>query len=166
MSDDRRSRRIPDEEWKTIVRNVPLVSVDLVIRVNGGIVLGKRQNEPAKGEWFVPGGTVFKNERLPEAVHRVAEEELGTDVGIDCRLGTYEHFYDTADVESDNGKHYLANAFVVEPASNSFETDEQHAELRVFESPFPELHPYVDRYLDALDLLERKPAMAADDRYR
>ena len=46
---------IPDDEWRTIFANVPLVSVDLVIEHDGGVLLGKRENDPAKGEWFVPG---------------------------------------------------------------------------------------------------------------
>jgi colanic acid biosynthesis protein WcaH len=50
---------IPDDEWCTIVANVPLVSVDLVIEHDDGVLLGKRENEPAKNEWVVPGGTVF-----------------------------------------------------------------------------------------------------------
>ena len=41
---------IPDDEWQTIVANVPLVSVDLVIEHDGGVLLRKRENEPAKGE--------------------------------------------------------------------------------------------------------------------
>nr|WP_276278577.1 hypothetical protein [Halomicroarcula sp. SYNS111] len=38
---------IPPSEWQAIVENVPLVSVDLVVEHNGGILLGKRENEPA-----------------------------------------------------------------------------------------------------------------------
>lgn len=51
---------IPDDEWRTIVANVPLVSVDLVIEYDGGVLLGKRENEPAKGEWFVRMGRCSK----------------------------------------------------------------------------------------------------------
>ena len=53
MSDD--DRWIPSEEW-AVVDNVPLVSVDLVAKHDGGVLLGRHENEPAKGEWFVPGG--------------------------------------------------------------------------------------------------------------
>lgn len=67
--------RIPDRVWETIVRNVPIVSVDLVVRSPDGVILTKRMNEPAKGEWFVPGGRVHKHERLTDAVHRVASED-------------------------------------------------------------------------------------------
>jgi colanic acid biosynthesis protein WcaH len=95
--------RIPDDEWATVVRSVPIVSVDLVVVHEGRVALGKRHNEPAKGEWFVPGGRVHKHERLTDAVHRVAEAELGLGVAIERRLGVYEHFYGVADVEGPTG---------------------------------------------------------------
>lgn len=149
---------IPDDDWRSIVAHVPVVSVDLLVRYDSGVVLGKRTNEPAKGEWFVPGGTVLKGERLAEAVHRVAEEELGIDVEIESRLGTYEHFYDAADVEGVDGKHYVATAFVVTPVGAERETprDDQHSDLRTVERDEPGLHPYVSRYL-------RDAGFGADD---
>ena len=70
-----------------------------MIEYNGGVSLGKRDNEPAKSEWFVPGDTVHKNESRTEAVHRVATEELAEPVVIDTCLGTYEHVYEIADVD-------------------------------------------------------------------
>ncbi|ADE04487.1 low-salt glycan biosynthesis hydrolase Agl8 [Haloferax volcanii] len=148
---DKPTTRIPDDEWEAIVANVPLVSVDLVIRHEGGVLLGFRENEPARGEWFVPGGTVFKNETLTDALYRVADEELGVDVTIESRLGTFEHFYDTSDVEGIDSKHYLATAFEVTLDDDNLEMDTQHSQLKVFEPPYEGLHPYVERYLDALD---------------
>lgn len=155
MTGNESEQPIADGDWKTIVQNVPIVSVDLIVQVEDGIVLGKRTNEPLKEEWFVPGGTVFKNERLREGVHRVAVEELSTDVTVQEKLGSYEHFYDNAEAEGTDTKHYLATCFVVTPHNVEFEPDEQHTELRVFTRPFPEFHPYLERYLDEIDLLER-----------
>ncbi|MFC6725367.1 GDP-mannose mannosyl hydrolase [Halobium palmae] len=147
---------VPDDDWRRIVEHVPLVSVDLLVRDGDGVVVGKRTNEPAKGEWFVPGGTVLKGERLEAAVHRVAREELGVDVEIEERLGTYEHFYDTSEVPGVDSKHYLATAFVVTPAEDesgrrpweeAATRDDQHAGFRTVVGDDAELHPYVRRYL-------------------
>ena len=141
--------RLPDADWETIVRNVPLVSVDLVVQHEGAVALGKRQNEPAKGEWFVPGGTVHKRERLDDAVHRIAEEELGVSVTIERQLGVYEHLYDVADVDTDDGKHYVPIGYLVTADSRATETDDQHADLRWASTPVEtgDLHPYVRAYL-------------------
>lgn len=157
---------IPDDDWRSIVAHVPVVSVDLLVRYDAGVVLGKRSNEPAKGEWFVPGGTVFKGERLEDAVHRVADEELGIDVEIEDRLGTYEHFYETADVPGVDGKHYVATAFVVTPVGAEAEVetprDDQHSELRTVERDDEELHPYVSRYLRDAGLADATTGEGAD----
>lgn len=143
-------RPIPPEEYAVLVRHVPIVSVDLLVHHAGGIVLGKRTNAPAKGEWFVPGGTVLKGETRRQAVHRVAREELGCDVLVDHELGVYEHVYDSAAVQGEDSKQYLATAYVVTPVDDKFRADAQHDELAVFTAPFPTLHPYVHRYLNDL----------------
>jgi len=141
---------VPDEEWETVVRAVPLVSVDLVVETERGVVLGKRTNQPAEGEWFVPGGRVHKHERLREAVQRVAREELGVGVDIERQLGVYEHFYEVAEFDDVGGKHYVPIAYHVIPEPNAeFRADEQHSAVRVFEPPLEiDLHPYVAAYLD------------------
>ena len=143
---------ISEKEWRIIVQNIPIVSVDLIVLHNNGVVLGKRRNEPAKDEWFVLGGRVRKGERLEDAVHRIAREELGTDVEIKEMLGVYEHFYNTADIP-DASKHYVAVAFVVTPIDEKFVPDNQHAEFRVFTSA-DGLHPYVKQYM--ADVRRRK----------
>lgn len=149
MIDD--NKPIPPEEMETIVKNVPVVSVDLLIHHGGGLVFGKRTHEPAKGEWFVPGGTVLKGETLVQAAHRVAREEIGTDVVVEKKLGTYEHFYEAAAINGVDKKQYLATAFVVTPINNSLSTEEQHTEFRIFNSPFPNLHDYIVRYINDLN---------------
>jgi colanic acid biosynthesis protein WcaH len=143
---------IPDDEWVTIVRNVPIVSVDLVVLTDDGVVLAKRTNEPAKGEWFVPGGRVRKGERLENAAHRVAEEELGIEVEIVESLGAYEHLYSESDVGGSGGKHYLANGFVVRHVAGEIVSDEQHESVQVC-TKLSKLHPYVQIYLDDASIL-------------
>ena len=60
----------------TVARLTALVAIDLIIR-NGRdeLLLGLRNNEPAKGCYFVPGGMVMKNERLAEAFTRLVKSE-------------------------------------------------------------------------------------------
>lgn len=148
---------IPESEWRTVVKHAPIVSVDLLVRVDGGLVFGKRQNEPARGYWFVPGGRVKKGETREEAVHRVAEKELGTKVEIVESIGAYEHQYDVANMEDVDGKHYLANGYVVDAESSDFEADDQHSALRIFnEQPDP-LHEYVLQYLTDAETLPNWP---------
>lgn len=141
------SEWIPDDDWATIVANVPIVSVDLLVRYDGGLLLGKRTNEPAKGYWFMPGGRVQKGETRFEAVYRIGKEELEVDVEIVEALGAFEHFYESSDVSGMNTKHYLANGYVVDVVGGELQPDEQHAELNVFQSPPDPLHEYLEAYL-------------------
>jgi len=145
MTDDKKP--ISSNEYETIAANVPIVSVDLLICNENEIVLGKRTNAPAKGEWFVPGGSVLKGETRREAVHRVAKEEIGSDVFIDDVLGVYDHFYSTAEVGNNNSKQYLATGYVVTPTQSDLKIDNQHSEFDTFSSPFPDFHNYIRRYI-------------------
>ena len=139
--------KISTDDYRVIADNVPIVSVDLLVCHRGGLLLGKRTNEPAAGEWFVPGGTVLKGESLTEAVGRVSREEISVDVVVDEQLGTYEHFYDAAATPGVDSKQYLATAFVVTPRSGDIVADDQHEQLKVFSPPFPTFHDYVERYV-------------------
>ena len=142
---------IPDDVWSDIVEYVPIASVDLLVVIDDGLLLAKRQNEPAKGEWFVPGGRIQKGESLEEAVHRVAREELDVDVVIEEKLGAYDHRYETADVEDVGGKHYIAHGYVVRPQTDTVTLDDQHSEAKYFDlHSLPTVHPNVAAYLDDL----------------
>ena len=144
---------IPDEDWATIVRSVPIPSVDLVAVTDEGVVLAKRTNEPVSGEWFVPGGRIQKGESIAKAVHRVACEELGVKITIQERLGAFDHFYDVADVGGTD-KHYVAHGFVVVPEASTFELDDQHADVRTFATMPDDLHKHVAAYLEAADAVD------------
>ena len=144
---------ISPDDWATIVANVPIVSVDLLVKHDDGVVFGKRTNAPAEGYWFVPGGRVQKGETRREAVHRVAADELGVSVTITESLGAFEHFYETADVDGLESKHYLANGYVVEITEGALTTDDQHEALQVFQSPPDPFHPHIRAYFDAAETL-------------
>lgn len=52
------------EDFATVVRSTPLISIDLIVEnAHGEFLLGKRLNRPAQGYWFVPGGRVQKMNR-------------------------------------------------------------------------------------------------------
>lgn len=146
---------IPDGVWADIVAHVPVPSVDLVIDCTDGVLLARRQNEPAKGEWFVPGGRIQKGEPIREAVHRIAREELNIDVTIKSQLGVYDHLYDISDVDDSGGKHYIAHGYHVVPDSEAIKLDNQHDDSAVFQpDQLPDLHPYVKSYLIDADIIE------------
>jgi colanic acid biosynthesis protein WcaH len=109
------SRQLPADEFLALVKNAPLVSIDLIVENNNGeILVGRRKNSPAKDSWFVPGGRIRKDETLDVALARITREELGTEtprVKADF-LGVFEHFYsDNFAGVSGVGTHYVVLAF-------------------------------------------------------
>lgn len=65
----------------------PLVSVDIIIEITGGIVLIERSNPPYG--WALPGGFVDYGESLEVAALREAKEETSLDVRLKEQLHSY-----------------------------------------------------------------------------
>jgi len=80
----------------TVVRLAPLVAIDLIVRdASNRVLVGLRNNEPAKDFYFVPGGRIWKDERLRDAFERILLDETNCKAPYEsARLsGGYEHFY-------------------------------------------------------------------------
>jgi ADP-ribose pyrophosphatase YjhB (NUDIX family) len=65
----------------------PLLTVDIIIRYQDGIVLIERKNPPPG--WALPGGFVDVGESLEEAAIREAKEETSLDVALIEQFHTY-----------------------------------------------------------------------------
>ncbi len=126
---------LPHGQLREVVRLAPLVAIDLVIRnAAGGILLGLRNNEPAKGCYFVPGGMILKNERLRDAFARILKNETNFTATIeDARLlGAYEHFYaNNRFGDAGYGTHYVVLGYELRlDDTAALKPDDQHSELR------------------------------------
>jgi colanic acid biosynthesis protein WcaH len=126
------------EVFLSVVDATPLVAMDLVI-VRGGteVLLGLRNNAPAKGQWFMPGGRIRKNEPMQVALARVTREELGLDLATVPRppvhMGAFEHFYpDSFAGDVGVSTHYVVMGNLVQlPAGTELAAaDAQHSTLR------------------------------------
>ena len=130
--------KIDEKHVLEIIEATPLVSIDLVIRnPSNKVLLGKRNNRPAMGYWFVPGGRIFKNETINQALKRISEVELGQDLSTKAPslLGAYDHIYvdNFLNVKGIN-THYVVLAFVIALQQEiEVKSDEQHTELKWWE---------------------------------
>jgi len=78
--------RAPHHEENRVKRKYPehpIVGVGGIIFKEDTVLLVKRDQEPGKGEWSLPGGMVEVGETLEEALIREITEE----VGIEIRIG-------------------------------------------------------------------------------
>ena len=92
---------LDDQIFKTVVDSGPLVSIDILIKKDNKILLGRRVNKPAQGYFFSIGGRINKNEVIDNAVGRIARNELNIELKtIPKFIGVFEHFYDDSINES------------------------------------------------------------------
>lgn len=118
------SNFLDKEAFQTVIENTPLVSIDLLIRNEcDEILVGLRNNKPAKGYWFVPGGRILKGESIQDAFSRITLSELSFKASLEdaTYLGLYEHFYpDSAcDGEKVITTHYVVSGFGLSMKKNS-----------------------------------------------
>jgi colanic acid biosynthesis protein WcaH len=146
---------VPEDLFAEFTARMPQVCVEVVLDTEAGILLAKRTNEPAKGEWFWPGGRLYKGEELESAARRVAREELGIGVTVEKHLGVYAHFWETSAVAGEASRHTVNVVFRVTAADPEFEIelDEQHEAYRFLTKREPDLHRYVQDYIDGHGLV-------------
>ena len=131
-------RRIPKAAFRTLVRWAPIVSIDLIFLNRAGeVLLGYRSNRPAKDKWFVPGGRVFKGERIPDAMVRIARQETGIEVrpATAAFAGVHEHFYRNSVFSRSRAlsTHYVVLAFEIRVKKDPrLRLDSQHRSLAWF----------------------------------
>lgn len=123
--------------FKVIVKNAPLVSIDLIIEHNNKFLLGLRRNEPAKNFYFVPGGRVLKGETLKEAFSRISFNEIGISLEFERAkfLGVYEHFYIESIFGEDISTHYIVLAYHIilsEEEAKKISLNNQHSKYKWF----------------------------------
>jgi ADP-ribose pyrophosphatase YjhB (NUDIX family) len=82
----------------------PFVTVDIIIELEGSIVLIERKNPPHG--WALPGGFVDCGESLEEAALREAKEETSLDVEL------IEQFYTYSDPQRDPRHHTISTVFI------------------------------------------------------
>jgi colanic acid biosynthesis protein WcaH len=114
-----------------VIKRTPLVSIDLIVKnEQNKVLLGMRKNEPARGFWFVPGGRIMLNERISDALERIARNEVGTEASFrDARfLGVYEHIYrENFALKEGVGTHYVVLAYEIKMSGPvSTFPDDQH----------------------------------------
>lgn len=82
---------IPEVLYDEIRRKMPIPCVDLIPFDDvGRVLLLRRANSPAKGEWWFPGGRIWVGETRQEAVDRKLLEEVGLRASEKRELGTFD----------------------------------------------------------------------------
>lgn len=126
---------------------MPIPCVDIVIKQNGKILMGKRTNKPVKGFWWFPGGRINKGETLEEAAIRKIKQEIGIDVKKVKQLGVEETIFKN-DGPFGWTTHTINIVFLVEfKKDEKIILDEQHSEFKWFLKIEKDFHSYLKKFI-------------------
>lgn len=141
---------LDDKIFKTLVNSAPLISIDILLKNNNKILLGKRINRPAKNYFFSPGGRIYKNETIEIALKRIAKKELNIDFSHNPNfIGVYEHFYNDS-IYDDVSTHYINLAYEYHADGLLNLPNDQHDQYKWFTineiKSDAQVHKYVKNY--------------------
>jgi colanic acid biosynthesis protein WcaH len=141
---------LDDKTFKLVVDSTPLISIDILLKKDDKVLLGKRINKPAQGYFFSTGGRINKNETIDNAMIRIAKNELNIDLkSVPKFIGVFEHFYDDS-IYKDVSTHYVNFAYEYQMEEIPDLPTKQHNEYQWFaidellESK--QVHKYVKDY--------------------
>lgn len=104
-------------------------TVDLIVFLDGGIVLIKRKNEPFRNYWALPGGFLdHRKETLEEAGVRELREETSLVASVDNLklMGVY------SDPERDPRGHVVSHVYEVFSVTGALKANDDAKEVKIF----------------------------------
>ncbi len=142
--------KIPDELYMKFHESMPIFCVDIVLKTSkGGFLLVKRSNEPAKGQWWLPGGRLLRDETIGGAARRKIKEEIGLNVQSFKRMNKcYELIFNESPFSHGGGTHTISTCVSAEVSGlDKSNLDGNHSELKLFHKIDKDWHPYVKECL-------------------
>jgi colanic acid biosynthesis protein WcaH len=146
--------KLSQEAFEEIYSKVPRLTVDLLINGVEGFLLTKRNIEPWKDHWHLPGGSVLSEESIEEALRRVAKEELGLEISSTNLIGYIEC---TSGKEVPGYRHPVSLVFAVKVSSENVVLNDQASDARFFkeipEKIIPEQSEFLEEHFQQKDKL-------------
>ena len=146
-------RKLPNEVFDYIYRQVPRLCVEVLIVTSRGIILAKRLIPACAGMWHIPGGTVYHGEKLEEAVIRIADDELGVYINIKKMIGVIQY----PKLCEKKSSHPVGIVFLCELKSEeqkfrgSFQAEDIEAFRIIPDDTVPEQKIFLDEFLEKLE---------------
>lgn len=139
---------IPLPLYKQLLDQTVIPCVDIVARYNNQFLLIKRTNPPAKDQWWLPGGRIFKGETMQQAAERKLKEETNLTGKVIKMLGPYETIFPDAPFDIKTGVHSINVVFLMDVDNITQLThDKDHAAHKFFSTIEKSWHPYLKQVL-------------------
>ena len=114
---------------------MPIPSVEAMIVKDNLLLFLKRKNSPAKGEWWFPGGRIWKGEGFKETLFREVKEETGLPVNVIKFVGVYNRIFPD--------RHDITIVFLCKCFDDKVTLNEEHSEYRFFKNIPRGMHAYL-----------------------
>ena len=122
----------------------PIPGVGAVVFGSKGVLLVRRDKDPGKGLWSIPGGGVEVGETQAEAVVREVQEETGIECEVIELISTDDVILHDADGQVEF--HYLLNHYLTRAVGGEISQESPEAEVRWFnfdDLPEEEIPPQI-----------------------
>lgn len=135
MNPNKKCGYIPQSTYEIIVECMPIVSVEALIISEGKLLFLRRKNEPAKGEWWFPGGRIRKGESFRETLYREVIEETSLEIIATRFIGVYSRVFPE--------RHDITVAYLCRCKEGRVRLDDEHSEYAFFSRNPDGLHPFL-----------------------
>ena len=130
----------------SFIELMPIVCVDAVVSYRDKYLVIKRTSWPAKDQFWLPGGRIWKNERIIDATLRKVKEETNLNAYYETFLTVEETFFEKAE----NMTKHTVNITSLVAVKNikNLSLDGEHDEHKWLQQNDPlltELHPAVSK---------------------
>ena len=131
---------IPQTTYDQITKLMPIVSVEALIIADDKMLFLRRKNEPAKGQWWFPGGRIRKDEALQETLSREIKEETGLKIVSARLIGVYSRIFPE--------RHDVTIVYSCKCKPGKIILNEEHTEFKFFETPPSNLHQFLHEVIN------------------
>lgn len=135
MHPQKERNHIPSDLYDQITKCMPIVSVEAVIVMDEALLFLKRNNHPAKDEWWFPGGRIRCGESLEEALRREVKEETGLEISSYKLVNVYSRVFPE--------RHDVAIAYLCKCKKDEVKLNDEHSEYKLTKIMPSGLHPYL-----------------------
>ncbi|MCW4003663.1 MAG: NUDIX hydrolase [Candidatus Bathyarchaeota archaeon] len=126
---------IPSSLYGQILKYMPIPSVEAMIVMNKSLLLLRRKNNPAMGQWWFAGGRIRKGESLEEALFREVKEETDLDVNTYKFVDVYSRVFPE--------RHDIAIVYLCTCKDGKVVLNDEHSEYKFFKNMPVGIHPYL-----------------------
>ncbi len=145
--------KLPTDRYRQAMEDSPIVTVDVLFldSEKKHILLGLRENEPYKGEYYSFGSRMYKNEDFMQAAIRITKEEIGVSLYPSALtyVGAINEINEISIFEGVN-YHAVDIYFYCVIDSTSIVLDDQHSKTKWFDLDDESIHPNVKTRIEGL----------------